>query len=138
LAESGEKMNKNPLAYKYYEFLLKLYKNINNENIRWVKARNAEYYTADIKGKFQLRLSHSVANLANNHALRMFDDMGTKIFEISTEKNGQDMIEFEDHTIKISDILEEIYEWAIAYSADIIDKIDAAKELLDSIERSSF
>lgn len=131
-------MSINLLVDKYYEFLVKLYKNLNNENIKWTKAVNAEYYTADIKDRFKLRLSKSVINLSTNHVLRMFDDAGMKIFEISTDINGQDILDINSTDYKVSDILEEIYEWAVAYSGNIIEKIDVAKNLLDSLERSSF
>jgi len=120
------------LSHKYYELLAKLYKNINSQNIKWTKAINAEYFSAEINFRFKMRISRSVTNLASEYVFRLYDDGGIKIMEITTSQNGEDTVELDTGTIKIQDILEEIYEWARAYSLDIIEKIERATELLDT------
>jgi hypothetical protein len=79
-----------------------------------------------------MRISRSVTNLAPEYVFRLYDDGGIKIMEITTSQNGEDTVEFDTGTVKIQDILEEIYEWARAYSLDIIEKIEKATELLDT------
>ncbi|MCP4581118.1 MAG: hypothetical protein GY839_05835 [candidate division Zixibacteria bacterium] len=126
-------MSANAIARKYYELLIKLYKNVNNENIKWSKAINAEFFTAEINYKFKMRIYKSVDNLASNYIFRMYDDGGIKVFEITSEENGRDEVLVDDKTMTISDILEEIYEWARAYSLDIVEKVDQASEMLDAL-----
>ena len=120
------------LSHKYYELLIKLYRNINSQNIKWTKALNAEYFSAEINFRFKMRISRSVSNLAPDYVFRLYDDGGIKIMEISSAQNGEDLIETESGTVRVHDVLEEIYEWARAYSLDIIEKIERATELLDT------
>jgi len=126
-------MSVKAITGKYYELVIKLYKNINSEQIKWIKALNSEFYTAEISSKFKLRVYKNVSNLATRYIFRMYDDGGIKIFEITSEKNGQDQVIIDGETMMINDILEEIYEWASAYSSDIIEKIDKASDLLDDL-----
>lgn len=126
-------MSVKAITGKYYEFVIKLYKNINSEKIKWIKALNSEFYTAEISSKFKLRIYKSVNNLAAKYIFRMYDDGGIKIFEITSENNGHDQVEINGETMVVHDILEEIYEWACAYSSDIIEKIDKAGEILDDL-----
>ena len=126
-------MSVKAITGKYYELVIKLYKNINSEQIKWIKALNSEFYTAEISSKFKLKIYKNVNNLAAKYLFRMYDDGGIKIFEITSEKNGQDQVEIDGETLMINDILEEIYEWACAYSSDIIEKIDKASEMLDDL-----
>ena len=93
---------------------------------------------ANINRKFNIRISKSVVNVAKNYVLRMYDDAGIRIFEITTESNGQDTILIDDRKMKVNDILEEIYEWSQAYSQEIIEKIDEATDLLDSLNKTFF
>ena len=123
------------LSQKYYDFLVKLYKNINNEKIEWSKAVNAEYYFTEIDHKFNIRISKIVSGLVKNFYFRVFDNSNIKIIEITTEINGEDKVNFDDTNYKINDLLEEIYEWAQAFSMDIIGKIDNASNLLDKISK---
>jgi len=126
-------MSVKAITGKYYELVLKLYKNINNDQIKWIKALNSEFYTVEIGQKFKLRIYKSVNNLATRYIFRMYDDGGIKIFEIDTEKNGQDQVVVDGQTMIINDILEEIYEWACAYSLDVIEKVEKAAEMLDNL-----
>lgn len=120
------------LSHKYYELLTKLYRNINSQNIKWTKALNAEYFSAEINFRFKMRISRSVSNLAPDYVFRLYDDGGIKIMEISSAQNGEDLIATETGPMRVHDVLEEIYEWARAYSLDIIEKIERATELLDT------
>jgi len=126
-------MSVSAITGKYYELVIKLYKNINNGNVKWIKPLNAEFYTAEISNKFKLKIYKSVSNLATRYLFRMYDDGGIKIFEINTEKNGQDRVDVNGKNMIINDILEEIYEWACAYSADVIEKVEKASEMLDDL-----
>jgi len=126
-------MSANAIAKKYYELLVKLYSNINNDNIKWSKAINAEFFTAEINYRFKMRIYKAVDNLAANYIFRMYDDGGIKILEITSNDNGKDEVLVNDKTMKIVDILEEIYEWARAYSLDIVEKVDQAGEMLDAL-----
>jgi hypothetical protein len=126
-------MSVKAITGKYYELVIKLYKNINSDQIKWIKAMNAEFYTAEISQKFKLRIYKSVGNLATRYLFRMYDNGGIMIFEINTEKNGQDRVVINGESMVINDILEEIYEWACAYSSDIIEKIETVSEMLDDL-----
>ena len=126
-------MSVNAIFKKYYDLLVKLYKNINNENIKWSKAINGEFFTAEINYKFKMRIYKTVDNLAANYLFKMYDDGGLKIFEISSDENGRDEVLIDGKSMKIIDILEEIYEWARAYSLDIIEKVDQVGEMLDAL-----
>ena len=123
------------LSKKYYQFLGKLYQNINSGSIKWTKAVNAEYYTAEIDYKFNIRISMTISGLSKNYYFRMFDDSSTKVIEVTSEDNGQDLIEVDGNSYKVQKILEEIYEWAQAYSMDIIGKIDKASDILDEMSK---
>jgi len=123
------------LSTKYYEFLGKLYQNIDSDSIKWTKAVNAEFYSAEIDYKFNIRISMIVTGLTRNYYFRMFDDASAKIIEITTEENGQDKIEVDGTIYTVKTVLEEIYEWAKAYSMDIIGKIEKASDLLDEIKK---
>lgn len=121
------------LSNKYYELLVKLYANINNNGIKWIKAMNAEYFSAELNYKFKMRVYKSVSNLAPRYIFKMYDDSGLKVIEISSEKHGNDQIEVNGEIMKVHDILEEVYEWARADSLDIITKVDKAAEILDAL-----
>ena len=123
------------LSKKYYEFLGKLYQNISSGSIKWTKAVNAEYYTAEIDYKFNIRISMTISGLSKNYYFRMFDDANTKVIEVTSEDNGPDLIEVDGNSYKVQKILEEIHEWAQAYSMDIIGKIDKASDLLDEMRK---
>lgn len=131
-------MPANLLTNKYYKFLAKFYNMIDNNNIKWVKARNANYYTVDINNKFNIRISKTVANVASNYFFKMFDDNGVRIIEITSEVNGQDIIDIDGKKMKIHDILEEIHDWSQAFTQDTIEKIDTATEMLDSLGKNLF
>ena len=131
-------MPTNLLTGKYYKFLAKFYKMIDNNKIKWVKARNANYYTVDINHKFNIRISKTVANVASNYFFKMFDDNGVRIIEITSEVNGQDIIDIDGKEMKIHDILEEIHDWSQAFTQDTIEKIDTATEMLDSFGKNAF
>ena len=126
-------MSVNAISRKYYDLLVKLYKNINNENIKWSRAINGDFFTAEINYKFKMRIYKAVDNLAANYLFKMYDDGGIKIFEISSDDNGRDEVLIDSKAMKIIDILEEIYEWARAYSLDIIEKVDQVSEMLDAL-----
>ena len=126
-------MSVKAISQKYYELLVKLYANINNNNIKWIKAINAEYFTAEINYKFKMRIYKSIANLAPRYIFKMYDDGGLKVIEISSERNGTDLVEINGEPMKVNDLLEEIYEWARADSLDIITKVDKANEILDAL-----
>ena len=80
-----------------------------------------------------MRINKAVDNLAANYQFKMYDDGGVKIFEISSAENGQDEVLIDGESMKIVNILEEIYEWARAYSLDIIEKVDQVAEMLDAL-----
>lgn len=124
-------MSVKAISNRYYELLMKLYKNINNENIVWTKAINAEYFTAELSYRFKMRIYKSISNLASVYMFKMYDDGGIKVFEINSDKNGRDEVEVDGEKMTIAELLEEIYEYARAYSLDIIGKVDKAAEMLD-------
>ena len=128
-------MTDRAISSKYYELLTKLYQSINSNNIRWSKALNAEYFTAELNYQFKMRVYKTIGNLAPKFLFKMYDDGGMKIFEITSEKNGKDEIEIDGKVLKVHDILEEIYEWARAYSLDIIEKVDKAGEVIDALTK---
>lgn len=128
-------MSARAISAKYYELLAKIYKNINNNKIKWTQALNADYFTAELNYRFKIRIYKTVGNLAQRYILKMFDDGGLKVFEVSSDKNGRDEVKVGNELMKVSDILEEIYEWARAFSLDIIEKIDKAGEMLDDLAR---
>jgi hypothetical protein len=130
-------MTVSAISAKYYELLIKLYKNINNNHIKWTQALNANYFAAELNFRFKIRIYKTIGNLATKYIFKMFDDGGIKVFEISTDKNGHDEVNIDGEKVTINQILEEIYEWARAYSMDIIDKVDKAGEILDDLAREN-
>ena len=129
-------MSTKAISQKYYEVIIKLYKNINNDTIKWSKATNAEYFTAELNYRFNMRIYKTIGNLATRYIFKMFDDGGLKVFELSSDRYGRDEVIIDGEKIKVTDILEEIYEWARAYSLDIIDKVDKANQMLDDLGKS--
>ena len=128
-------MSVTAISSKYYELLAKLYNNINNDNLKWTKAINADYFTAELNYQFKMRVYKTIGNLAPRYLFKMYDDGGLKVFEVTSEKNGTDEIEINGVKMKVHEVLEEIYEWARAYSLDIIDKVDKANEVLDALSK---
>lgn len=130
-------MTVHAISAKYYELLVKIYKNINNDSIKWTQVTNADYFYAELNYRFKIRIYKTISNLSQRYIFKMFDDGGLKIFEVSSDKNGKDEVEIDGEKVKITDVLEEIYEWARAFSLDIIDKIDKASELIDDMARET-
>jgi hypothetical protein len=128
-------MSVSAISNKYYQLLVKLYKNINNDNLKWTKAINADYFTAELNYQFKMRIYKTMSNLSPRYLFKMYDDGGLKVFEITSEKNGGDEIEINGVKMKVHDILEEIYDWARAFSLDIIEKVDRANQVLDALSK---
>ncbi len=128
-------MTVHAISAKYYELLVKVYQNINNDSIKWTQATNADYFTAELNYRFKIRIYKTIGNLTQRYIFKMFDDGGLKVFEVSSDKNGRDEVDVEGEKVRVTDILEEIYEWARAFSLDIIEKVDKASQLLDDMAR---